>query len=294
LDHAERILKGILEGAGISEPRRRAARSLLLDVYQQERNWQSAIDVATALDETTPAGKRRHAAEIAHFWCELAAEAIANGDAASAQQRLAHALAANAQCVRANVLKAEWAAKSAQHRQVVDAIHAIEAQDARYLGLVAELFLHANAALGRDAEGLSAIREMHAANPSLDLFNVIFKATLVRNGAAAAAEIAKEDLRANPTLVGLDRLMEAELPEPSDAGRAEAERRRNVVHSHASRLAVYLCGSCGFKAKQWYWHCPACNGWETFPPRRTAEYDTAERHLARLTAEHIDNRKGTA
>jgi lipopolysaccharide biosynthesis regulator YciM len=67
--------------------------------------------------------------------------------------------------------------------------------------------------------------------------------------------------------------------------------QRALVHSHASRLAVYLCKNCGFKAKQFYWHCPACGGWDTFPPRRTAEYDTAERHLARLQAEHIENKQ---
>jgi len=45
---------------------------------------------------------------------------------------------------------------------------------------------------------------------------------------------------------------------------------------------VYLCENCGFKARQFFWQCPACGGWETFLPRRTAELDSAGRHLARM------------
>jgi lipopolysaccharide biosynthesis regulator YciM len=57
---------------------------------------------------------------------------------------------------------------------------------------------------------------------------------------------------------------------------------KNLVHSHAQALSVYLCANCGFKARQFFWQCPACGGWETFPPRRTAELDTAGRHLSRM------------
>ena len=45
----------------------------------------------------------------------------------------------------------------------------------------------------------------------------------------------------------------------------------DLVHSHTLRLARYRCENCGFKARQFYWHCPACGGWETYPPRRTEE-----------------------
>jgi lipopolysaccharide biosynthesis regulator YciM len=54
------------------------------------------------------------------------------------------------------------------------------------------------------------------------------------------------------------------------------------VHSHAQALAAYLCANCGFKARQFYWQCPACGGWETFAPRRTAELESSGRHLARM------------
>jgi lipopolysaccharide biosynthesis regulator YciM len=45
------------------------------------------------------------------------------------------------------------------------------------------------------------------------------------------------------------------------------------VHGHVRRLARYRCETCGFKARQFYWRCPGCGGWETYPPRRTEEFE---------------------
>ena len=76
--------------------------------------------------------------------------------------------------------------------------------------------------------------------------------------------------------------IDAELVRSPPERRQDLQLMKNLVHSHAQALAVYLCANCGFKARQFFWQCPACGGWETYPPRRTAELDSAERHLARM------------
>jgi lipopolysaccharide assembly protein B len=266
---------------------------LLLNLYEQERNWRRAIDIARELDRDLPTEKRKHASEIANFFCELASDEMAKGQSEEAFAHLAQALRESAACIRANLLRGQWCRAIGKHREAIAAWKAIEAQDASYLGLAANDWLASHEALGEreGAEGLAELTRMQAAYPSLDLFGAIFRATLAAKGADAGYELVKEDLRVNPTLVGLDHLLEARILAATDERKADLEILKQLVHSHASKLAVYLCKSCGFKAKQWYWHCPACLGWDTFPPRRTAEYDTAERHLARLQAEHIENQK---
>ena len=92
----------------------------------------------------------------------------------------------------------------------------------------------------------------------------------------------RDEVRRNPTLVGLDRLIDAELLRAPPERRQDLQLMKSLVHSHAQALSVYLCAQCGFKARQFFWQCPACGGWETFPPRRTAELETAGRHLARM------------
>ena len=57
-------------------------------------------------------------------------------------------------------------------------------------------------------------------------------------------------------------------------GAGDLDLAKGIVHSglHAP-LARYRCDNCGFKARQFYWRCPACGGWETYSPKRTEEFD---------------------
>ena len=48
---------------------------------------------------------------------------------------------------------------------------------------------------------------------------------------------------------------------------------KDLVGPHIKRLAVYLCANCGFRAKQFFWHCPGCQKWETYSPKRTESPD---------------------
>jgi lipopolysaccharide assembly protein B len=289
LDHAERILADLSgKGAGTEAQQRQTLR-LLLDLYVQEKGWQKAIDVAERLDagnHSAPGvGPHRLQKETANFYCELASDEYSMGKFEAANKHLDAALATDEKCVRANLMRGEWLASQAAHTEAIATWRKIESQDPGYLGLAAENILASYRVLGRGEAGLSDLRTLQAKHPGLDLLNAIFQATLDADGPQAAYELVKADLRNNPTLVGLDRLLEAQVLAAPEERKADLNVLKELVHAHSSRLAVYLCKQCGFKAKQFYWHCPACGGWETFPPRRTAEYDSSDRHLARLHME---------
>jgi lipopolysaccharide biosynthesis regulator YciM len=36
-------------------------------------------------------------------------------------------------------------------------------------------------------------------------------------------------------------------------------------------LMRYRCAACGFEAHQYFWHCPGCQAWDSYPPRRVEE-----------------------
>lgn len=283
LDHAEQILVDVAARAAGNEIQQRETLTLLKQIYEQERDWRKAIAVAGRLESGVGGGRPEGRQETANFHCELAVEAHADGDDASTH--LDAALAANPLCVRANLLRGEWLAAAGRHMEAIEAWQRIEAQNADYVGLMADQLLASYVALDRADEGLAVLRRMQEQYPALDMFGALYRATLEKQGPLAAASMARADLKRHPTLVGLDRLFEAEMLAAGEQQQADLETVKAVVHAHASRLAVYLCSRCGFKARQFYWHCPACGGWETFPPRLTAEYETADRHLVRAQVE---------
>lgn len=202
--------------------------------------------------------------------------AIAGSDLAGARAALNEALAVNRRCVRANVMLGDLAAREEDHAQAIESWRRIEQQNPAYLALVAQRMLASYRATGRNSEGLAVLKSALANSPSLDLLDVVFQSTLDAQGADEAYRLVRDELRRNPTLLGLDRLLEAQLINASPDRRQELEMVKGLVHGHTRRLARYRCENCGFKARQFYWQCPACNGWETYPPRRNEEFEPGQ------------------
>ena len=109
--------------------------------------------------------------------------------------------------------------------------------------------------------------------PSLDLLDVVFQLVLESEGIESAYELVRAELRRNPTLLGLDKLIDARLLVAPLEARADIDLAKGIVQGYTRRLARYRCDNCGFKARQFYWRCPACGGWETYSPKRTEEFD---------------------
>ena len=274
LEHAEQVLEKMAESDPSAEVHRH-----LLDIYIQEKDWEKAVHAAKKLEVSA---KRNYQKEIANYYCELASTAHVHGSPEDAHKFLAKALDANRKCVRANVLRGEWLASAGKHAEAIEAWKAIEAQDPAYFGLVAEGMVESYKAIGRGGEGLTLLRGLQHRYPGLDLLNVVYQATAEHEGDEAAWRLVRDEVRRNPTLVGLDHLIDAEMVRAPPERRQDLQLMKDLVHTHAQALAVYLCSNCGFKARQFFWQCPACGGWETFAPRRTAELDTAGRHLSRM------------
>ena len=267
---------GLLDRAEAAFQRLRGTRAndvalrYLLEIYQQEKDWAKAIEVAQALPEHEGVMWRT---EMANFHCELAANALANSRYEDARRHLDSAFEVSRRSVRASILLGDLLAAQGQDEEALDAWKRIENQDPVYLALVAERIMDAYGRLGRVEQGHQLLRVWLSAHASLDLLDELFHWELEREGPKAAYELVREELRRNPTLLGLDKLLEAAvLVAPADQ-RSDIELIKQLIHGHTRRVARYCCATCGFKARQFHWRCPACGGWETYPPRRTEEFD---------------------
>lgn len=250
-----------------------ASRESLLVIYAMEKEWEKAVEVARQLEKLS---HRPYHVEISHFYCEMAVRENAHSDGAAAQAHLQEALQINRDCVRANMLLGDYAASAGRHEEAIALWKRIETQNPAYLPLVAERMLASFRALDKLGEGLDLLTNYLPRYGSPDLLNTVFQATLAQQGTEAAYQLVRDELHRNPTLLGLDRLLELQLLEAPADRRQDLQLVRNLVHQHSAGLSTYRCGKCGFKARQYFWQCPACGGWESFPPRR-GEEDAATR-----------------
>ncbi|WP_019919104.1 lipopolysaccharide assembly protein LapB [Methyloversatilis discipulorum] len=265
LDRAEEAFVG-LRGSAVDIE----ALHHLLDIYQQEKEWHKAIDVARALPENE---SHRAQKDIAQFLCELATQALAQSRMGDARTLLGEALATHRKCVRALMLLGDAAAAEQKWEEAIEHWQRIEQQNPVYLALVASRMADAYRKLGRERQGITLLKSYLERHASLDLLDVVFKEELDAEGPAGALTLVREELRRNPTLLGLDKLLEAQLQTLPPEARTDSDLMKNIIHAHTRRVARYRCDSCGFKARQFHWRCPACGGWETYPPKRTEEFD---------------------
>ena len=265
LDRAEEVFAKLRDGVHRSK-----ALRFLLEIYQQEKDWTRAIGIAKELERDS--GQSWHK-EIANYYCDLAAHEATHSRPEQAQHLLEEALSANRKCVRACILLGDLHAAAGDSARAIEAWKRIELQQPAYLALVAQRLIDAHRLLGRTEEGLTLLRGYLAGYPSLDLLDVAFQSTLDAQGPEPAYRLVKDELRRNPTLLGLDKLLEAQILVAPAERRHDLELVKNLVHGHTRRVARYRCENCGFKARQFYWQCPGCGGWETYPPKRTEEFE---------------------
>jgi len=265
LDRAEEIFLKLRSGARDEE-----ALKSLLEIYQQEKDWAKAIAIA---EEMPNHSDHLWQKSIAEFRCEMAANEMLHDRHEEAARLLDEALAANRKCVRATLLQGDLSLKVGDGETAIAHWKGIEQQNPVYLALAAEKLMAVHIQLGKMRQGIQLLRGWLERHPSLDLLDAVFRAELDNDGAEAAYALVRDELRRNPTLLGLDKLLEAQILVVPPERRPDLELIKNLIHNHTRRVARYRCDACGFKARQFYWRCPGCGGWETYPPKRTEEFD---------------------
>jgi lipopolysaccharide biosynthesis regulator YciM len=74
-------------------------------------------------------------------------------------------------------------------------------------------------------------------------------------------------LQKHPSLMAASRWLSTVKP-----GQTPLPEPVQKALDHATKpLARYRCAACGFEAKEHYWHCPGCQAWDSYPPRRIEE-----------------------
>ncbi|MDP1673868.1 MAG: lipopolysaccharide assembly protein LapB [Burkholderiales bacterium] len=263
LDRAEELFLKLDE-----TPHAEAAMRFLLEIYEQEKEWRKAIMIAEKLEVLNGSSFQK---EIANFYCEMAARELMQSRPAEARPLLAEALSHHRLCVRANLLLGDLERGLGNGPAAIAAWQRIESQNPAFLSLVAERLLIAYREAGQPDEGLNLLRGYLEKYPSMDMLDMVYQATLAGSGAQAAYRLVRDEVRRTPTLLGLDKLLEAQLLEAPPERRTDLEMIKQLIHQHTRSLAMYKCEHCGFRARQFYWHCPACGEWETYAPRRTEE-----------------------
>ena len=259
LDRAEDVFQSLAEHPvhGVQALRQ------LIDIYEQEQDWDQAIASAKRLEAAT---QGELGTVIAHYCCEKAEGLISEDDPENALAAVRRALDLHRGCVRARLLEGDLRRARGEHQLALDAYLDVERQDPNYLPEVLPSVRECFEALDRRDELWRYLRHLIDAYGSVAATLALADLIREKQGLDSAAEFVAGQLEQRVSIRGLDYLLDLELRKQGPRAPGHLELQRALTVALLDDRSLYQCGHCGFRAKSLHWRCPSCKHWNMIKP----------------------------
>ena len=264
LDRAEALLQQIM---GDREYGRKAAQQLI-ELYQQEREWGKAADVARTLtkNDADPAMFK----DLAYLTCELAEQALREDDRWAAQKLAKEALDYDRSCVRATLILMKILIRQGSYREAGNQGLKVFDQNPDFGPEAIDRLMKLEHEHGNIGRIVKKLRKLYETYPSTSLLLALVESVERVSGRPAATDLLRQELETRPSVRALLRLVEMagyEKGMTTDEGRLVSRIGLLIL----ANRPVYRCVSCGFSGQQLHWLCPSCKQWETVRPIQGVE-----------------------
>lgn len=255
LDRAENLFEELAEIPDHGEN----AHRHLLHIYDQEKEWERAIQAAKRLLDL---GQASMSSLIAQYHCEIVETAIREGRYDAARECIEAAVAADRGCIRARIQSGRLLALHGRHRDAIEEWRSIEDHDPAYLGEVLDLMANSYRSIRGIGEFRAFLEEALERRDDVRLMFALVDVVDEMEGSSNAETFLLGWLRGHPTIYGLYRLISLKLKQkPSD--KADLSLLENMIGSLLNKDLDYTCGYCGFAARSLHWQCPGCKSWDS-------------------------------
>lgn len=258
LDRAENLFRELID----MHLREDEALQCLRDIYQQEKEWKKAIQVARKLEQVANVKMDR---VIAHYCCELAESARRQGNEDPGKY-INEAFQWDANCARASILRGNLLMSLDRYEDAIAAFAKVALQDSDYISEVIDPMLRCYIQLERGDKMLEYLQTLPNFGGEKGL-TVISELINQKFGDEEAISFLSSYLNHCPSLLGLSCLIN--LTEKKSTGMAEPMGLfKTSLDKLIEKTPQYQCDQCGFSGKVLHWLCPTCKYWGTVKPFR--------------------------
>ncbi len=255
LDRAEKLFSDLLDHDGSHV---RPVRQLL-DIYQQEKDWEKAIEQARRLRQVD--GKNA-AALIAHLQCEQASLKLEQGDIDAARRALRQARRHDPDNSRARLIQAELASRDDAWADAATLYREACELDADCLSFAFDELINSHKQANLLVELENWLEHLVERSPMTTAIVALARMKAARDP-QAAVDFLLTHLARRPTVRGLDYLIELVYRQGASLDKVGPELIQDILRRLLDGQPRYRCQHCGFSASTWHWHCPGCRRWNT-------------------------------
>ena len=261
LDRAEDIYRDLV---GAKAHRVKALRHLL-DIYEQERDWEQARSTARELAEATGT---ELGAVISQYLCEGALKALTLGSKDEALELLRAAREAHPACARASLHEGDILSSQGSFEPALAAYRRIEDQDPDYLPEVIGRIRRCFENLGRRKAAREYLERVLDRYGGMTVMLALAEMIREERGNSHALHFMLGALAKRPTVRGFERLLDLASGSSSADIPDHLEVMKGLLAQLMNDRPVYQCRHCGFAARSLHWQCPGCKHWNTVRPVR--------------------------
>lgn len=270
LDRAEKLFVRLAEGSRYQVQ----ALESLCRIYEQEKEWEKAIDCGQKLETL---GGRSLALQIAHYYCELAEAAATNNDYPAARRFVKKAQAGRPRTMRGALTRAHIARETDDYKTAIRLYNRIIDEHtyliAEALPEIVETYRREGSMSGLDR----ALRSMLKKNPEM---SPLVAYTAIINdivGISVIDDCVERYILDEPTLAEFVDLQQLSAKD-DDTQAFAIDKVRSALSKLAASTPRYQCQECGFSSQRLLWQCPSCRNWETQRPASRVQFDTVLQH----------------
>jgi len=266
LDRAESVFADLAEGSRYQVQ----ALDSLCRIYEQEKEWQKAIDAGQKLEVL---GGRSLELQIAHYYCELAEAEAAAGNFTAARSYVKKSQTRRPRTLRGALVRAHIAQKTNDKKTALKLYNRI-IDESNYL--IAETLpeivgiYRSEQSVPQLDKALQALVERRPEMLSLVAYTAIVNDI---GGIASVDACVEKYMRDEPTLGEFVDVQQLSNPQDDSFSRV-----RTALSKIAKSTPRYQCQECGFSSQRLLWQCPSCREWETQRPATRVQFDTVLQH----------------
>lgn len=238
----------------------------LLIIYQATSDWIKAIEIAEKLVKF---GEEYQQTEIAHFYCELALQAMSNDDLYKAMVLLKKAALTDNKCARVSIMMGRIFMAQNEFAKVIDVLERVLDQDKEIVSETLPMLNDCYQKMQQPQAWNDFLKRCVEANTGATAELMLAEVIEQQDGRDVAQVYINRQLQRHPTMRVFYRLMDYHLAD-AEEGRAKESLLllRDMVGEQIRTKPRYCCYKCGFTAHSLYWHCPSCRAWASVKPIR--------------------------
>ncbi len=268
LDRAESVFQELLNDTkSVQIISKSSICRSLRTIYEQTQEWEKAIEATHCSKDSksTSSDGIDNNALIAHYYCELADEALAQGNLHKVDEVMVKAKSVYKQSTRLMCLEGDVAYHQKKYRKAMNRYLVAIKNDNRLLKMLDSKI----ETCAKETDAIPSLQDhlikLYKKKKDRTIFETILSYSLKYGASTKVDKLIESEL--NSEKLNIESIHKASDYIVNQTSSIDNEKGLQLVNisldKYLAGVPAFHCNHCGYRMNDYLWRCPACHHWDT-------------------------------